>query len=222
MALAGGKGRLWLAAFALVVAVLATQVAADRLVPVASRADAPGVLGRSGFAYLAGIRTYTAAVLWSRLDPINDEYYETLPLGEKKFLLPTIRLAIALDPNFDEPYFVGPFVLWEAGLKDDAMELASEGTERNPGSALLHASRTQLLLTAGRFAEAGVEAERAMRAEWKSESDFYNMLAPLEIAFDRTGAKERADFIRAERVRLSAQFELGQGHAHDEDCEHDH
>jgi hypothetical protein len=196
------KARLAIAAVLLAALLLGGQAAGDVLLR-ASRGSATQSVGRAGFAYLTGIRTYAAAVLWARLEPINDKYYETTTLAEKKYLLPSIRMVTLLDPQMEEPYYIGPWLLWEAGLKDNGEKLAREGIERNPGSGWLHAGYAQLLVVEKRMPEAAREADLAMRGKWPSYADEYEALPALEIAFDRTGQRAKGDAIRAERARLA-------------------
>jgi hypothetical protein len=185
--------------------LLGAQAAADALAP-AGRSSAGGAIGRSGFAYLTGIRTFAAAVLWARLEPVNDTYYQTTTLGQKKFLLPSVRMVTLLDPQLQEAYYVGQFVLLEAGLKDGAEQLAAEGVAKNPDSAYLHASYAQLLIAEGRFHDAARQADLAAAGKWPTVADEWDALPALEIAFDKTGQKAKADAVRRERRRLE---ELG-------------
>ncbi|HEY3317249.1 MAG TPA: hypothetical protein VGK50_02330 [Coriobacteriia bacterium] len=196
----------WGVAVLLVATVLAGQAAADRLLPRTGRTDAGRLAGRTGFAYLTGIRTYVAAVLWARLDPVNDTYYNKVPLGQKKFLLPTISIVNWLDPDMQEPYYVGPFVLYEAGLKRNAILLAERGARNNPKSAFLHASFAQLLLAEGRMADARREADVALTSAWTDPSDEYQLLSALEVIFNKTGAPGKAALVVSERKRLEATF----------------
>jgi tetratricopeptide (TPR) repeat protein len=198
--------RLWAAAALLLALVLAGQAAADAL-DESARASTGALLGRTGFAYLAGVRRYAAAVLWARLDPINDDYYSHTPLGRKTFLLPSIRLVTLLDPQLEEPFYVGPFVLYGAGQREGAIELAQEGVRANPDSALVHASAAQLYLAEGRMTDARREADITMTKPWSNESDEFQLLSALEVIFNRTGAPEKAVIVAAERERLRKKFE---------------
>lgn len=198
-----------IAAFAVVVllvaALLAGQAAADALAPT-GRAATGRLVGRTSFAYLTGIRTYVAAVLWARLDPINDGYYQSLPLGQKRFLLPSIRMVTLLDPQFQEPYFVGPWILFEAGLKGQAYQLARDGIAANPGSGWMHGSLTQLLVAEGRYPEAAREADLALAGAWPNDQDRYELLGTLEVAYNKTGQRAKAVAVAAEKLRLEAKL----------------
>lgn len=190
----------------LVTVLLAGQAAGDLILPVATHAGAGRLMGRAGFAYLGGIRTFVAAALWARLEPLNDDYYGNVPLGQKKFLLPTVRIVTWLDPQLEEPYYVAPFVLYEGGLKKDARAIAAEGVAKNPDSAFLHASYAQLLLTEEDLPAARREADRALVTKWASEGDEYQLLAPLAVIYRQTGSPEKAALVEAERARLRAKF----------------
>lgn len=193
-------------ALVLVGSLLAAQAAADGL-DASRRASTGALLGRTGFAYLTGIRRYAAAVMWARLDPINDDYYNKLALGQKTFLLPSVRIITLLDPQLEEAYYVGPFVLYGAGKQADAIALAEEGVAKNPDSALLHASAAQLYLAEGRMADARREADLTLTKPWANESDEFQLLSALEVVFNRTGAPQKAALVSAERERLRKKFE---------------
>jgi hypothetical protein len=203
----GHRAAPWLLAVVLLAALLAGQAASDALLTRSQHEGTGQLVGRTGFAYLTGIRTAAAAALWARLDPLNDDYYNDLPLGQKKFLLPSIRLATWLDPNLAEPFYVGPFVLYEAGLKRNALDLAAEGVAHNPDSALLHASYAQLLLVEGLLPQARREADIVLTRPWLNESDEYQLLPPLEIIFRKTGSPDLAKRMAAEHQRLKLKFE---------------
>lgn len=192
----------------LVAALLGGQALADRMTPVDARASTGELVGRTGFAYLTGVRTYVAAVLWARLDPINDTYYKGIGLGKKTFLLPSIRMVAALDPTFQEAYYDGPFILYDAGLKANARQLAADGVRLNPHSAWLRASYAQLLLAEGELAPAAIQADLAMAGNgtWPSLRDEYTMLPPLEVIYNRTGQPAKARAVAALRWRIFAQL----------------
>lgn len=129
----------------LLAAVLAGQAAADSLAPRGRDADTGRTLGRAGFAYLTGVRTFAAAVLWNRIDPIFHGYYEELPLAEQTFMLPTVYAIVALDPQLDQTYFVASWILAQRGSLDEALKLAALGTSHNPDSGLLLVNEAQIV-----------------------------------------------------------------------------
>lgn len=191
------RTRTLAAAVLLLAVLLAGQSAADRLAPPERKVATTAIVGRTGFAYLGGIRTYAAAVLWARLDPINDRYYNGLSLSRKKFLLPSIRLITWLDPTFEEAYYDGALIVYENGLKSQAVAMAAEGARNNPESAWLHANYAQILLFENDYAAAGREAVAAWRGKWPDISVEYDMLPTLEIAFNKSGRHDRAVAVHA-------------------------
>lgn len=95
--------------------------------------DTGRLLGRSTFAYMGGLRTFAAAVLWNRLDPQFHEYYGE-SLEDAAFMLPTFRLVTWLDPQFIDAYWVAPWILRREDDAEEALAFACEGTEKNPES----------------------------------------------------------------------------------------
>ncbi len=130
----------------LLLAVVLAQNAAAALAPTGASAETGRLMGRAGFAYLSGIRTFAAAVLWNRLDPQFHLYYEDRSLSENTQLLPTIRLVQALDPQFVQSYYNAAWIVAKRGDFETARGLALQGIENNPRSGLLRASYIQLLL----------------------------------------------------------------------------
>src|SRR5450759_477437 len=124
---------------ALLVTILVGQAATDALAPV-GRAPSGRSVGRASFAFLGGLRTFAAAVLWNRLDPQKDTYFQNLPFNKLVFMLPTIRIVVALDPQFEQPYFVAGLLLARDGHKAEGLRLARDGVAANPDSGLLRAS----------------------------------------------------------------------------------
>jgi hypothetical protein len=126
---------------------------------------------------------------------------------------PAGGLVTALDPTLEDPFYVGPFVLRDSGLTDAANDLAAEGVRKNPDSARLHASFAQLLLTEKRIAEAREQADAALEGRWSDPTSEFDSLATLEIVFDKTGAKDKADWVRKERARIFPQVRAAQQQA---------
>lgn len=201
----GRRGTLALAAL-LVAALLGGQALADRLALRDAHAATGQLIGRTSYAYLTGIRTYVAAVLWARLDPINDRYYQSVTLGRKKFLMPSILMVTVLDPDFEEPFYAGPFILFDAGLKANARELAAEGVRRNPDSGRLHASYAQLLLVEGDLTHAAPQADLALAGKWTDPSDEFNALPALEVVYNHAGQRAKARYVAALRARIGVRI----------------
>jgi hypothetical protein len=197
----GRRGAVGLAVVMLAV-LLAGQAVGDRINPPAAKVSTGAVVGRSGFAYLTGVRQYAAAVMWARLDPLNDAYYGTLPLKDKKFLLPSIRFVTWLDPTFEEPYYDGVMIVYDNGLKSEALSMAIEGVRNNPDSGWMHANYAQLLMFENRLPAAAKQADLAMKGYWTDPGAEYNMLKTLEIIYNKTGQPQKTARVRAEHDRL--------------------
>ncbi len=133
----------------LLFSVVLAQNAAASLLPSGSSAQTGRLIGRAGFAYLSGIRTFAAAVLWNRLEPQYHKYYSDKSLEENVELLPTMSLVQTLDPQFIEAYYYAAWVVARRGDMGTALDLARKGIRENPHSGLLKASYIQLLLLEG-------------------------------------------------------------------------
>ena len=181
---------------ALLVTILATQVATDALAPV-GRASSGRSVGRASFAFLGGLRTFTAAMLWNRLEPQYHEYFTGQPFDKQVFILPTVRLAVALDPQFEQPYFVAPLLLARSGHKAVGMQLARDGAAANPDSGLLIASLVQMNIIYDKdHRVAAAEADRAFapKVRWATLNDQYEGLAVIRDAYKLAG--ETAKYTR--------------------------
>lgn len=137
----------WSVTACLLVALLfGAQALAAASAPAVPQTPAARLLGTASFAYLGGLRTFVAAVLWNRLEPQFHQYNEGTPIDQRLEFLPTIRLVQLLNPQFEQAYYVASFVLARQKRMDEGLALAKEGIEQNPKSALLRANYIQLLL----------------------------------------------------------------------------
>lgn len=130
----------------LLMAIIGSQSAAFALAPTSGVTPTGKVLGDTGFAYLSGVRMFAAAVLWNRLEPQFHGYYEGQALSEQIYALPTIRAVTALDPQLEQPYGVGSYMLAARDEMDLALELARTGVEKNPNSGYLRSNLALILI----------------------------------------------------------------------------
>jgi tetratricopeptide (TPR) repeat protein len=186
----------------LVAALLGGQALAAASAPSGGTADAGGLIGRTGFAYLTGIRTFAAALLYQRLDPIGDAYYEGSLLAQKKYLIPSLYMVLMLDPQFEQAYYVAPWILLESGLGQEALALARRGVADNPRSGELRTSLAMVALREGRLDEAVHEADVARTLEWSDEAQHYTDLASVEAIYQHVGDHAKAEAVSKERARL--------------------
>lgn len=202
--------------------------------PAGEVADSGRLMGRAGFAYITGIRTYAAAVLWNRLEPQFHTYYERFTLAEQTQMMPTIRLVQTLDPQFVDAYYVASWVLGRKGTIGRGLDLAREGIRANPDVGLLRASYIQLLYLRDKspatLAEAAEQAnagiDPAMR--WRDETEQFEAYAVFAAAYKLAGQTEREAAVRAMMLQLDERIEseggsIGDaGHDHDGDGKPDH
>lgn len=204
------------------------QALADHAEPQASGAATTDAIGRAGFAYLNGFRTYAAALLWNRLGPIEHTYYEDTSIRKATYAVPTINAVIHLDPKLIDAYYVGAWIVASNGRIAEAIDLARQGVEANPQSGLLRVSYAQTLENWGDDLPAAYEqAIIAMGSEmeWRDGFEQHDSYAIIGSIMRLSGDEARAAVIAAEIERLDA--ELGDSlppgsHDHDGDGVPDH
>lgn len=219
-----------LAAAACAVALLCTaltgQAATDRLAPVGDVAGTGQTLGRAGFAYLTGLRTFAAAVVWNRLEEQLHEYYGRVALKDQLYLLPNLRLVVLLDPQFVQAYYETPWILASNGRTADARQVAEEGIRNNPRSGVLRAAYAQVLYLKlkdikGAVAQANAAVEPDM--QWISDSEHWDSLRIIEDIYLKAGETARAARVTAALDQLAAIYggadKLGVSH---DSGNHDH
>lgn len=140
------RGALVAVGIVLVAVLLGAQFLGNMTAPPSGVSSTGRSVGKAAFAYLGGLRTFAAAVLWNRLDGQYDNYFEGVHFKDVTFIMPTIFFVTKLDPNFVQAYYVGGYLLAERGMWDEAYKLAGEGIANNPNSGLVRASYVQILL----------------------------------------------------------------------------
>ncbi len=224
---ARGDMRLVAAAIGFVLVIVAAQGLATVSYPAADRADAGAVLGRTGFAYLTTLRTFGAAVLWNRLEPQFHDYYQDTKLVEQQHLLPTLAVVQALDPQFQQAYYLSSFVVFMRGDEKTGLAIAHEGVENNPRSGFMRANLAQLLLLQDKkanMAEVLENAEFGLRedAEYADADEQFESWAIFRDAYALSGDQAMADRIQSVLDQMKADgYGLGD-HDHDGDGEQDH
>ncbi len=214
-------------AAAFLLLALGGQAVGDRF--VSAPADSPtAAVGRASASYLTGIRRYVGAVLWVRIDPVLHGYYRDVPLENQTYMLSTIAAVEWLDPTFDQPYFVGSWILTRNDKVTEGLDMARRGTERVPDSGTLHMSYAQMLLVLnndvpGAIAEAKLAIEPGMR--WTDDIEKINGYAAIEQMFRQAGETALAAQVALEIDRLDAA--MGNAaptdvHDHDGDGTPDH
>lgn len=210
---------------ALLAFVLVGQAGADALVPVTEKPATGQAVERAGFAYLTGVRTFAAAVMWNRLDGIFHNYYGDMPLDEQIYMMPTLNMAILLDPQLIQPYYVASWILARHGELDEGLALAKRGVENNPRSGLLRVNYAQMLFLFTPDLKAAEEQAEAALGDvvWMDVLEQHDSYAQILPIFKKAGNDARIDHIIAKLARLDAEIDrLGLEAEHDHDHEHDH
>lgn len=192
--------------------------------PSAERAATPRVIGRAGWSYLGGLRTFAAAVMWNRIEPIFHSYYRGVPLGEQRYMLPWVALVTALDPSLLDPWYVGSWIVARNGKVEEGIELARRGMEANPRSGLLAVSYAQMLFLFRSDAEGALPHVRgALGSEmtWRSSGEQYEGYAIARDILRANGLEAEARRVESEMQELGRRIEAGEGAA-DEHDDHDH
>jgi hypothetical protein len=194
---------------ALLAVILVGQGATDALAP-SGRVPSGRSVGRASFAFLGGLRTFAAAVLWNRLDPQKDTYYAFQPFEKLVFMLPTIRIVVALDPQFEQPYFVAALLLARSGRKAEGLKLARDGVAANPDSGLLRASLVQLMIIYEKdYKAAAAEADRVLapNIRWATLNDEFEGLAIVRDAYKLAGQKAKYEKVLALQKVVGSQID---------------
>lgn len=204
------RSALGVAAVVLLVGVLlVAQAGVDRLTPEGT-SSAGRAVGRAGFAYLTGIRTFAAAVLYDRIEPLFHSYYQDRSLAEQDWVLPTVRFVVELDPQFVDAYYGAAYQLCARGDVDTGLELARLGVNNNPRSGILRASLAEiLLLYAEEPGAAATQADAGLTADWSDPIEKYRGYAIFYQVFRAAGMADKAESVKAELDALGA--EIGDG-----------
>jgi tetratricopeptide (TPR) repeat protein len=180
----------------LVACILGGQALVDDGTTASGVTQVGSAAGRAGFAYLTGLRRFTALLLWNRIEPQFHEYY--------------LRLVVALDPQFIQAYYVAPWVVRANGRAADAIAIAREGVENNPRSGLLHSALAQILfLRAGELDAAVAQADLAMRPDqvWADATEQWQGIRMLRDIYAKAGLP--AKVAETDRVTALLESDLG-------------
>jgi len=215
-------------AAAFVVLALVGQAGADALVADASGADTNRAIGRAASSYLTGLKTFAAAALWNRTDPVFHNYYADVTLEDQLYLLTTIATVQALDPHAVQSYYIGSWILAKNDRLDEGLAMAERGVEANPRAGILLVGLAQMRYLYTDDLEGAVEmASSALRddTEWTDpmeEANSYLILASILRAGGRDDLAAHAEELLI-RVEEEHGEELGfEDHDHDDDGVQDH
>lgn len=213
-----------------VVLCLVLAIGAQGVAATTRSSETPGAtaaLGRTGFAYLGGLRRFAAAVLWNRLDPQSHEYYADTPFSKQTHMMPTFHIVTLLDPQFEQAYYLASWLAWENISRSEGVGIARDGLAKNPDSGMLVTNLVQLLfIDDARANKPEIEALVARivggELEWLDDETFFEGLAVSRDALSAYGRSEEAAAVTAEMERFR-ESGIGTGdHDHDGDGEQDH
>lgn len=187
--------------------VALTGQAAGETILSTPKDDTAVAVGRASLSYLTGIRRYTGAILWNRIDPLLHGYYHDLPLKDQRYMVSSIAAVEWLDPTFDQPYYVGAWILARNGKVDEGLTMARNGTENIPDSGTLHMSYAQMLLVfkkdnKGAVAQARLAVQPEMR--WTDDLEKLNGYAEIDRIFMVSNETELSRLLQPEINRLEA------------------
>lgn len=217
-----------LAAVLVCVALLAGGLADSALPPGYAGVSTGETVGRAGFAYLTGLRVFVAQVLWNRIEPIFHEYYGEVPLEDQAYMLTTFNLVTLLDPQFSQPYYVGPWILARSGHEAEAIDLAAAGVREIPDSGLLHAGYAQILMLFSEDMDAAVKQADIVMGDtvvWTDAIERHDAYGAVRAVYIKAGLdKKAADALeRIELLDSQLGDQLGdESHDHDGDGAPDH
>lgn len=201
----------WIVIVAALVCVLfAGSALAAASSPAGGLASTGRVMGQTGFAYLGGLRTFAAAVLWNRLEPLYHGYYGEKEIAQLREFLPTMRLVQTLDPQFEQAYYNAAWIVSRRGSPADALTIAREGVVNNPKSGLLHANLVQILLMQDKQKHLDEAYKSAVfgigpDALWANDDDRYEGYGIFRTVFKLKGDTATVDAINTALERLAAQ-----------------
>lgn len=226
MGSASTGSRVVVIAVVLVVVLLLSQGLATVTAPPDRLASTGRVLGQTGFAFLGGLRTFAAAVLWNRIEPVFHEYYSGVSLNEQKYMIPTLRLVVALDPQFTQAYYISSYIVFDAS-HEEGLSLAKLGIANNPDAGVLHANLAQLLFIDDKVAHRAEIMEQvalgsAPSAQWSDDAQRYEGFATMSQALTGIGETQAARALQARMSQVKARVGDVGDHDHDGDGKQDH
>ncbi len=212
---------------ACVAVLLVAQLLAGFAAPPAAGPSTAASLGKAGFAYLGGLRTFAAAVLWNRIEPQFHEYYSGVPITEQSYMVPTMRLVTLLDPQFAQAYYVSSYIVYDKVGPAQGVAIAREGVRNNPSSGQLRANLAQLLFIQNKNANRAQVLEQIKRgldpsAQWIDDGQRYEGYATMAMILENYGERDVATQVRNALAAMRAKgVDLGD-HDHNNDGKQDH
>lgn len=221
------RARTGLVAVVLLAVLLMSQLGAAASAPAQPPAATGKVMGRAAFAYLGGLRTFTAAVLWNRLEPQFHAYYESGSIEDLDYMIPTLAIVQKLDPQFIQAYYLSSYIVAKKEGYPTGIELAREGVRNNPRSGLMRANVAQLLLLDDfeRHQEELLEHAKVAlsdQSQWKDADEVYEGYVVFRDVMRKSGKTKVAEALD-DQLKVLREDGAGEGdHDHDGDGKQDH
>lgn len=196
------------------------------------RADTGELLGGTTSSYLTGAKRFAAAALWNRMDPVFHNYYPGMALDDQLYMLPTIAMVQALDPQLVQPFYIGSWMLIRNDRLDEGVKMAERGARENPDAGILYVNLAQLQMLYAEDLPAAVETgvqvlEREMWwTDFEEKYNAYPILRAIFVAAERDDLVQKVDeeleFMDAEAPERLGSSPDAHEHDHDGDGVPDH
>lgn len=180
-----GWKRVGSLAVALLILAAALQAGLDRT-PAGSGERAGNFPSAASLArFMGGIRQYFAYTFFIKTDKLYHVY------GNDAELIPYFRIITYLDPHYVDAYYILPGLLYNAGRREEAVEVCLEGIRANPESGDLYFCLGDLMLQEERYPRALEAFEKAFVLESHIVSRF-TLSRGLLALYDKIGREEEA------------------------------
>lgn len=202
------------------VLALGGQAATDRIAPGASAAATNKAVTSAASSYLTGLRTFGAAVLWNRIDPLLHGYYSGTSITEQRYMLTSIAVIQALDPAAVQSYYVGSWILANNQRLTEGLEMARRGVDANPQAGLLRVNLAQLLQLYSEEGEDAVAMARFALGDdmvWGDTVERANAYLAAAAVFAAEGETDLEAKARAMSDAVEIDPEDIEGHHHHDD-----
>lgn len=143
---------------------------------------------------LGGLRTAAAAFLWIKIDRIHDGYYGELTKEDE--LIPLYRIVTWLNPNIEDAYYVGSYMLCQAKRPDEGWNFALEGLKLNPESSKMELNVGQLALFYQNDYKTAIYHLKRASALAKDDEEKVQALQNLKAAYLKDNMKDKAEAVR--------------------------
>lgn len=150
--------------------------------------------------FMGGFRSIAAAYIWLKADQIHHDFYGDLKREQE--LMPLYRILTWLDPHFEDAYYVGSYMLFLFGKKQEGLAFAKEGIEMNPDSAKLYYNLAEIYIDYfNQYDLAIKEIKKGLRFAKNPAARAY-LLHLLSAAYTKKGEKKKAAQIRQEFISI--------------------